>query len=70
MGLLITAYANLVNVWKTSGEAGKQRVKKAQREEIIHHFRHAPNKSLVTKKLFSDGNEDKNWIYGRHTSQG
>ena len=26
MGLLITTYANLVNVWKTSGEAGKQRV--------------------------------------------
>ena len=21
------------------------------------------------KKLFSDGNVDKNWIYGRHTSQ-
>ena len=28
MGLLITTYANLVNVWKTSGKAGKQRVKK------------------------------------------
>ena len=27
MGLLITTYANLVNVWKTSGKAGKQRVK-------------------------------------------
>ena len=27
MGLLIKTYANLVNVWKTSGEAGKQRVK-------------------------------------------
>ena len=27
MGLLIMTYANLVNVWKTSGEAGKQRVK-------------------------------------------
>ena len=27
MGLLITTYVNLVNVWKTSGEAGKQRVK-------------------------------------------
>ena len=26
MGLLITTYANLVNVWKTSGKAGKQRV--------------------------------------------
>ena len=25
-GLLITTYANLVNVWKTSGEAGKQRI--------------------------------------------
>ena len=22
------------------------------------------------KKLFSDSNVDKNWIYGRHTSQG
>ena len=29
MGLLITTYANLVNVWKTSGEAGDQRVKHA-----------------------------------------
>ena len=27
MGLLITTYANLVNVWKTSGEAGDQWVK-------------------------------------------
>ena len=31
MGLLITTYANLVNVWKTSGEAGKQRVKQRVR---------------------------------------
>ena len=27
MGLLIKTYANLVNVWKTSGEAGDQWVK-------------------------------------------
>ena len=27
MGLLITTYANLVNVWKTSGEAGNHWVK-------------------------------------------
>ena len=28
MGLLITTYANLVNVWKTSGEAYKERKKR------------------------------------------
>ena len=32
------------------------KIKKAQREEINHHLRAAPNKSLATKKLFSDGN--------------
>ena len=45
-------------------------VKKAQREEINHHFWHTPNNSLVINKLFSDGNVDKNWLYGRHSLQG
>ena len=44
-------------------------MKKVQREEINHHFWHTPNKSLVTNKLFSHDNVDKNWIYGRHSSQ-
>ena len=30
------------------------KIKKAQKEKINHHLRHAPNKSLVNKKLFSD----------------
>ena len=34
MGLLMTTYANLVNVWKTSGKAGQQRVN----EFIYKHF--------------------------------
>ena len=47
-----------------------KKIKKAQREESNHHFQHDHNKSLVTKKLFSDGNVDKNWIYRHHTWQG
>ena len=34
MGLLMMTYANLVNVWKTSGKAGQQRVN----EFIYKHF--------------------------------
>ena len=51
-------------------EGYKFRLKRLTREEINHHFQHAPNKSLVTKKLFSDSNVDKNWIYVHHTLQG
>ena len=36
MGLLITTYANLVNVWKTSGEAGNHWVKNNQ-EMLLDH---------------------------------
>ena len=44
MGLLITTYANLVNVWKTSGEAGDQRVKKIVRKP---HLLTPQNSSLT-----------------------
>ena len=51
MGLLITTYANLVNVWKTSGEAGKQSKKELENE--ISHYRRISKKYMRAKTIIN-----------------
>ena len=51
MGLLVMTYANLVNVWKTSGKAGKQRVKQNTTQSDIVLQVQCTCKSLDSKEF-------------------